>query len=168
MGIVVCCKDSWLLVHGLPMEMMTVKNAERIGTKVGRLLRIEDLVQSRGIGRGFLRIRVMMDVQAPLVDGFWLPQEGNEKLWIQIQYEKLVDFCYTCGKIEHLLKNYGKDVQLLNNDRSKLRYRAHMKVIPVKGGSLGSFMVGTDENVLGRERSRMRSQQAMDEQAVGR
>ncbi|XVE92088.1 hypothetical protein REPUB_Repub01dG0067200 [Reevesia pubescens] len=64
-------------VHGLPIEMLMVRNTKNIGNTIGTMLAVEDLVLTKGIGRGFLRIRVELNWQNPLVDGFWFPREWS-------------------------------------------------------------------------------------------
>ena len=50
-----------------------------------------------GVGRIFLRIRLGLKVDEPLVEEFWLPKEVKEKSWVHIRYEKLLEFCFACG-----------------------------------------------------------------------
>lgn len=40
----------------------------------------------------------------PLVPGFWVPRANRDKIWATIRYEKLNDFCYVCGIIDHVDK----------------------------------------------------------------
>lgn len=53
-----------------------------------------------------LRVRVNLDISKPLRRGLKLniagPMGGN---WIPIQYERLPDFCFCCGKLDHVLKD---------------------------------------------------------------
>ena len=52
-----------------------------------------------------------LKIQKALVDGFWLPIEDRRKRWITLKYERLSDYCYGCGKLGHVLKNYGEDAK---------------------------------------------------------
>ncbi|OMP00249.1 hypothetical protein COLO4_12802 [Corchorus olitorius] len=70
-------------VHHLPWEMQTMANAEKIGRNVGRILEVESLQWGQGIGRGFLRIRVAVKVNKPLIGGFSVPK-GNVKRIVEI------------------------------------------------------------------------------------
>ncbi|OMO69205.1 Zinc knuckle CX2CX4HX4C [Corchorus olitorius] len=76
-------------------------NAEKVGKVLGKILEIESLQWKQAIGRGFLRIRVAMKVGEPLLGGFWVPRQNGGRIWAEIRYEKLGDFCYTCGKLGH-------------------------------------------------------------------
>ncbi|OMP12130.1 reverse transcriptase [Corchorus capsularis] len=97
----------WIQVHNLPLEMQTMTNARRIGSTLGRIMDIEDPSWNLGIGRGFLRIKVAIDVNKPLVGGFWVPKENNGRLWCEIKYERFADFCYECGRMGHTEKTCG-------------------------------------------------------------
>ena len=99
----------WVQVHNLPMELMTQSNAEVIGRKLGRLIKIDDQRIVEGVGRIFLRIRLGLKVEQPLVEGFWLLRKVKERSWVQIKYEKLSEFCFGCGRLRHLLKNCGEE-----------------------------------------------------------
>lgn len=50
-------------------------------------------------------MRVTIDITKPLKTGFFLPIEKNVVTWIQFWYEKLNDFCYSCGRLGHGHKN---------------------------------------------------------------
>ncbi|XVE71695.1 hypothetical protein DITRI_Ditri10aG0172200 [Diplodiscus trichospermus] len=76
-------------------------NARRIGEKIGRLVRVDESLIKEGIRRGFLRIRLGIKIEDPLIERFWIPWEENEKKWIIVKYEKLADFCYACRKLGH-------------------------------------------------------------------
>ena len=65
--------DFWVLVHNLPVELMTVKNVEVIGGKLGRLIGVDEQWNVEGIGRGFLRIRLGMLMEKPFVDAPFCP-----------------------------------------------------------------------------------------------
>ena len=76
------------------MDLMTQRNAEVIGRKLGRLVKIDDQKIIKGVGRSFLRLRLGVKVDEALVEGFWLPREVKETNWVQIRYEKLSEFCF--------------------------------------------------------------------------
>ncbi|XP_070668433.1 uncharacterized protein [Malus domestica] len=59
---------------------------------------LEDPVKARG----FLRARVLVHSENPLVPGCWLKREENRETWVEFRYERLQDFCYHCGRIDHI------------------------------------------------------------------
>ena len=66
----------------MPLEMMTKLNAEMIGRVIEKLQMVEDLSWTHGVGRYFLRICVAINVNRPLVAGFWIPRKGKERFWL--------------------------------------------------------------------------------------
>ncbi|KAH7855081.1 hypothetical protein Vadar_021032 [Vaccinium darrowii] len=51
--------------------------------------------------KNYLRLRVRMDITKPLKKGFLLKRDRKEDLWIKLQYERLSEFCYVCGRLGH-------------------------------------------------------------------
>ncbi|KAI8025162.1 hypothetical protein LOK49_LG02G00868 [Camellia lanceoleosa] len=96
----------WVQVHGLLVEKLTKANGELIGSKIGKLIRVEAHYEGLLLYRNFLRVRVEVDVSKPLPRGFTLTRGGNSQkdgsnLWISFKYERLSDFCFDCGRIGH-------------------------------------------------------------------
>lgn len=54
----------WIQAHGIPREMLSFSNGRKLGTMLGSIIEVEDLAI---VGfRGFLRLRVDLDVTKPL------------------------------------------------------------------------------------------------------
>ncbi|OMO95873.1 hypothetical protein COLO4_15631 [Corchorus olitorius] len=79
--------EFWIQIHNLPLDMMTKENAEKIGKILGKLNKVEDIMDGSGMRRVFLRIRVAIDISKPLCNGFWVPRDGKEKLWASLSEE---------------------------------------------------------------------------------
>ncbi|KAK3014662.1 hypothetical protein RJ639_009557 [Escallonia herrerae] len=90
---------------------MTKNNVITIGKRIGDLVQIEMSKNGRIGEKGFMRLRVEVDVELPLAKGFALKRYGNEDAWIQFRYEHLSDFCYRCGHLGHVRKwcNHPRD-----------------------------------------------------------
>ncbi|KAL7186742.1 hypothetical protein ACSBR2_028466 [Camellia fascicularis] len=89
-----------------PFEKANKSQWEIIGSRVGRLIKVEAHCDGLLLYRNFLRIRVDVDVTKPLPRGFILNRGENAQMtsvdpWISFKYEKLSDFCYDCGRIGH-------------------------------------------------------------------
>ena len=53
----------------------------------------------------YLRVRVKIDVTKKLVRGKKVMIEGGEQRWINFRYERLPNFCYRCGLLNHDLRD---------------------------------------------------------------
>jgi hypothetical protein len=92
----------WVQVHGLPLEKMTVTNATRIAESLGGLVEIDNLDNLKPCRKSFLRIRVLIPLEEPLATGFLLQRPPKPPTQIYYQYERLSEFCYSCGRLGHL------------------------------------------------------------------
>lgn len=72
----------WVKLHGLPLGVMTEKNASKIAEQIGQPLEVEDSRVERYIMRGFIRVRVLVNVQKPLLTGCWIPRENLPRVWV--------------------------------------------------------------------------------------
>ena len=62
----------WVQIHGLPIEYMLKENSEEIGALVGEVLEV-DFTCSGGVCMSkFLRVKVELKVEDPLMNGFFL------------------------------------------------------------------------------------------------
>ncbi|KAK3031962.1 hypothetical protein RJ639_037123 [Escallonia herrerae] len=94
----------WVRIYGLPPNKMTKKNAIIIGNRIGSLLEIEESKNGRIGEKGFMRLKVNINIEAAFPRGFALKREKENDTWIQFRYEKLPDFCFGCGHLGHVQK----------------------------------------------------------------
>ncbi|KAK3042146.1 hypothetical protein RJ639_001266 [Escallonia herrerae] len=94
----------WVRIYGLPPNKMTKKNATIIGNRIGSLLEIEESKNGRIGEKGFMRLKVNINIEAAFPRGFALKREKENDTWIQFRYEKLPDFCFRCGHLGHVQK----------------------------------------------------------------
>lgn len=101
--------------------MMNAESAEEIGNIIGQFVEADKGSNGNAIGN-FLRIKIRMMINKPLMRGFTLDEEVDEGSrgsgrkqgevaesmrgegeggWCRFEYEYLPDFCYTCGMIGH-------------------------------------------------------------------
>lgn len=85
---------------------MTCAHGELIRNRIGRLVEVEAPSDGLLIHRSFLRLRIEVDVTKPLLQGFILYRRDNsgpigDVVKVYYKYEKLVKFCYDCGRIGH-------------------------------------------------------------------
>ncbi|OMO78284.1 hypothetical protein CCACVL1_14522 [Corchorus capsularis] len=117
----------WIQAHNLPLNLQIKSNTIRIGRTIGRLIDVEDPEWNRGVGRGFLRFKVAMDFKKPLVNGFWTSRADLTKVWVDLKYERLGDFCYNCGMLGHTDRGCEKDFKILSYNVREGRYGPGMR-----------------------------------------
>lgn len=93
----------WVQVHGLEIQLLTRYVGELLGNKIGRVIEVDCSANSIAWVR-CLRVRVLLNVSRPLVRGTKIDFNGNVSVVI-FRYEKLSDFCYICGKLDHIEKD---------------------------------------------------------------
>ena len=71
-----------------------------IGNDIGRFVLGDDHKGSRDQAR-YLRIRVDIPIDKPLRRDGFVPCLEGERVWINYRYERLLAFCYRCGRLRH-------------------------------------------------------------------
>lgn len=90
----------WIQVHNVPFKCPTRGMAQIVGESIGRVEDIDSDENDAWTGL-FMRIRVAINVDKPLLRGIKLRASDAHAVWCPIMYEKLPDFCHTCGVIGH-------------------------------------------------------------------
>uniref|UniRef100_A0A2N9J298 CCHC-type domain-containing protein n=1 Tax=Fagus sylvatica TaxID=28930 RepID=A0A2N9J298_FAGSY len=97
--------DFWVQIHGLPLNRQNPQNLQKLRRILGFVLE-EDLIgNGEGEDKRYVRVRVSLGVDNPLIIGFLLDKESLPTLWIPFKYEKLGNFCYGCGRLGHDIKD---------------------------------------------------------------
>ncbi|MFQ6666822.1 hypothetical protein Gotur_033040 [Gossypium turneri] len=105
------------------------RNVKLIGSSLGKLIKVDDKVWERGWSRSYLRVRIEIDLKKPLVSGFWVIREGKDKVWAEIKYEKIVDFCFGCGRMGHLVRTCRFEKLKSGDEGQVRRYGGWMKSV---------------------------------------
>lgn len=93
----------WIQVHGLPYTHRTEKMARALGDSFGGFIDWDRYEANRyGV---CLRIRAWLNIEAPLRRGQMITQRGKPPMKVAFKYEKLITFCYRCGKLDHGIKD---------------------------------------------------------------
>ncbi|KAL6226498.1 hypothetical protein ACLB2K_000460 [Fragaria x ananassa] len=90
----------WIQGHGVPREMIIPNNGRKLGNMIGSVLEVED--PKKDGDRGFIRMRVDFDTRKPLATFVNLPRPDMAPTKIYLKYEKLMSFCYNCGRLGHM------------------------------------------------------------------
>ncbi|XP_057452079.1 uncharacterized protein LOC130743875 [Lotus japonicus] len=92
----------WVQVHGLPFTYRTETVAKSLARGFDGFLDWD----KRRDGEG-LRIRVWVSLNKPLRKGQMVAVPGREPIKAIFKYEKLYDFCFRCGHIDHINRDCG-------------------------------------------------------------
>ena len=79
------------------------RNRLVIRSKLGEVMDV-DVPESKFQWGKCLRVRVRIDISKRLVHGKKVIIEGGESRWVQFKYERLPNFCYECGMLNHAVK----------------------------------------------------------------
>uniref|UniRef100_A0A2N9GDA6 Reverse transcriptase domain-containing protein n=1 Tax=Fagus sylvatica TaxID=28930 RepID=A0A2N9GDA6_FAGSY len=90
----------WVQIHDLPVLSLNKEVSETIGRTLGRVEFAPDSIEDRG-GGPCMRIRVLVDITKPLCRGRKILMDNNQERWVSFKYERLPNFCYWCGRVDH-------------------------------------------------------------------
>ncbi|XP_023928142.1 uncharacterized protein LOC112039499 [Quercus suber] len=94
----------WVQIHNLPLKSRTGETGKAIGATLGEVLDVD--VAESGVQWGTcLRVKVSIDVTKPLCRGKRVTIEDDKSRWVLFKYERLPNFCYKCGLLNHDLKD---------------------------------------------------------------
>lgn len=86
---------------------MNTKAISRLGAIIGGVEEVETNEDGECIGE-IARVRIRVDVTKPLKKIIFLESEGEEKVPMPVTYERLPDFCFCCGIIDHQFRECVK------------------------------------------------------------
>ncbi|XP_019179040.1 PREDICTED: uncharacterized protein LOC109174251 [Ipomoea nil] len=95
--------DMWIQVHDLPLGYTSDLILEQVGNFMGTFIKIDDRFVNAP-WKTFYRIRVSISVLKPLKWCMKLMKRDKTTCWVNFKYERLHNFCYFCGMMEHLHK----------------------------------------------------------------
>lgn len=88
----------WVQIRGVPLGLSSLENVKHLMQTNGEVMELEDLAKARG----FLRARLLVNTAHPLIKGCWLRRTSNRNTWAEFHYKRLQDFCYRCGRVDHV------------------------------------------------------------------
>lgn len=92
-------------IHGLEVDKFSGQNAKKIGECIRTVIEVDEIIGPMGLDRDFLRVKVEVNTQNPLLADIWYTRTNGERGRAEIRYERLPDFCFGCGKIGHDERN---------------------------------------------------------------
>ena len=112
----------WIQIFNLLLNCGMKEIGRAIGAKLGEVMEID-------VHWGMcMRVKVLLDVTKRLVRGKKITVEGGECRWVNFKYERLPNFCYRCGLLNHALKYCPENGEENNRtEGEELQYGAWMK-----------------------------------------
>ncbi|KAK9994125.1 hypothetical protein SO802_023828 [Lithocarpus litseifolius] len=134
----------WVQIYSLPLKSMTRESGMEIGAKLGRVLDVD--VPEKGVHWGkFLRVRVQIDAMKKLVRGKRVTIEGGESRWVLFKYERLPNFCYKCGRLDHGEKDCLEITNSINGEgEGCMQYGAWLRGEPRRRGGREQAKIGEE------------------------
>ncbi|KAJ4822197.1 hypothetical protein Tsubulata_030999 [Turnera subulata] len=93
----------WVQLHNIPWNQRSQSNVMSITLKAGTFICFDEKGE-KGWGR-FVRFRINMHVEKPIRRSVFIRTGQGTKVEVSFRYEGLPNFCYLCGRIDHLLKD---------------------------------------------------------------
>lgn len=88
-------------VHGLSLVFLHSETAKQIGGNIGKF-HLNTINRRSVVANRYLRFRVDLYVDNPLPACYFLERNDGNDVWVQFKFERLSDFCYVCGKLDHI------------------------------------------------------------------
>ncbi|CAM8892644.1 unnamed protein product [Rhodiola kirilowii] len=92
----------WAQLHNLPVG--AVLNDKECGEKlagyIGKFIKVSQS-EVDGARKRFIRVRVEIEIDKPIVTGFLLRRLNRDPQWISVKYERLPESCAMCGRLCH-------------------------------------------------------------------
>lgn len=90
----------WVQLHNVLENRMNQATSESIGGIIGTVIQVADPKDDGARGE-FLRVRISIDISKPLPRCHKLWANGKQVGLVGIKYERLPNFCYCCGRVNH-------------------------------------------------------------------
>ncbi|KAF7841214.1 uncharacterized protein G2W53_003512 [Senna tora] len=91
----------WLRFTGVPMEFICNRVAYSLGQLAGEVIQLDPL-NDKEENIQVLRVKVMLDLEKPLLMGAFLPIYNGQKVWVTCTPERAYRVCEQCGRLGHL------------------------------------------------------------------
>lgn len=118
----------WVQVHNIPLTRQSRDFALMLGEKIGSVEEVDGTDFDNWTGP-IIRLRIRLSLKKPK-----LLVSSSEAVWCPIQYEKLPDFCYSCGFIGHIKKECSSQTPVASTTIDQ--YGEWLHAIPSKNPPL--------------------------------
>lgn len=90
----------WIQIYHLPVGYMSEVVDKQLGNFFGTFLKY-DSNNNSSLWRECMRLRVRVDVHKPLKRRNKICKKDKSEVFVHCKYERLRDFCFTCGLLSH-------------------------------------------------------------------
>ena len=135
-------------IHGLPLDMMNEKIGVVLGESIGDVEEVECDANMVAWGR-CLKVRVSINTSRALRRGKMLSVPGGGKVLAMYRYEHLPDFCYVCGRLDHLEQDCDDVVR--SKKEGKKVHREYGQWLRAEGNTFTMSKEGVTESKSGGE-----------------
>ena len=127
----------WIQIHRVPLIRFNETTARSVGAVFGKVLDVDrDIAFCRRLG--CLRVLVDLDVRKRLIQGFNISVNGNE-VKIEFKYERLPNFCYWCGFLNHVANDCEQAYAQGLNPLSCQRFSKDLRTAPIRRNLWSNF-----------------------------
>ncbi|XP_050238280.1 uncharacterized protein LOC126687767 [Mercurialis annua] len=123
----------WVRIYNLPMNCRGRAALSKIGAKLGRVV---DVDCDSGECNRYGRIRVNLDVSKPIIRGTKVINPLGEQCWIPFKYERIQNFCYWCGLLDHMVADCDDKPE--ETEVSDWPYGPSLRATPRKRSMMGN------------------------------
>ncbi|CAM8885102.1 unnamed protein product [Rhodiola kirilowii] len=103
----------WVQVFNLPSGYQNKEVGAEAALQIGEVVQKAEKKQTdviNGLKMTYVRERVVISVDQPLLKGTYMDRGALDPLWIAFRYEKLPAFCSNCGRLAHVVNNCPEPV----------------------------------------------------------
>uniref|UniRef100_A0A803MZD7 Zinc knuckle CX2CX4HX4C domain-containing protein n=1 Tax=Chenopodium quinoa TaxID=63459 RepID=A0A803MZD7_CHEQI len=125
--VVLDCSPFWVRLIDVPFNKRKHSVAVDIANALGGFIEYDD---SDPLGKEVdMRIKVILALNKPLRRGVEIAMTFNSVKWIDIKYERLGEFCFFCGKLGHIDKEFH-DHELEQDEKIVNQYGPYLRASP--------------------------------------
>ncbi|OMO88436.1 hypothetical protein COLO4_20258 [Corchorus olitorius] len=92
--------ECWLQLWGLPFEYQQPFIAADMARSAGEVIGV-DWVNKKPRNIRFVRVKVSVDLNSPLMPGSIVNRDDGTSQWVQFRYERINKLCMSCGMVGH-------------------------------------------------------------------
>ena len=121
----------WVQIHNIPIACMERDFLQELGGIIRKVEEVETYENGDCFGE-FARLRISINITQPLKKILFLKQEGETDIPMPVVYERLPDFCFSCGIIGHQFKECA---QYQGQPKEEFSFGMWMKALMIEGRS---------------------------------